>query len=257
MSAGYLAPLRFERNGASAHDVDRSGERSLWDRSRDAFRALTAGSSSGRTVKLRSRSIAQLLLGIGVALSFTPASARAATLFGIVEQDGFVISDSSGLAQILPGTSATISIFLFQDMDEFASVFEGVFDLTVNGVIATAILAAVEAEWDSVAQNTVGSESIWQSTWSDLSNPVGGQRLVAQWAVDATTATLGDLFRIELGVGTFAGTDLPIEPFFEDIPIQNPIGEVLAAVTVVPEPGSFSLVMLGLIGLGVGRRVGS
>ena len=45
-----------------------------------------------------------------------------------------------------------------------------------SGVLATAVLLAVELEWTSVAENTAGS----QSTWSDTSTNQGGLRLVAQ-----------------------------------------------------------------------------
>lgn len=189
---------------------------------------------------------------VAVATSLVPDDAGAASLSAIVEQGGDVVSDPSGNALVAAGTDVTVSIFLVLDPGELASVFEGVFDLTSSGFLETALLTNVEGEWASVAENTSGS----QSTWSDLSEPsagTDGMRLVAQWDVDGSLASAGDPFEVAVGAGTFAGTDLNVDPFFELIDISNPVGETLASVVAVPEPGTTALVALGLVGVGIAR----
>jgi hypothetical protein len=177
--------------------------------------------------------------GVAAALAFA-LSSEAATLEGVVEQGGFEISDGNGVANILPDTTATLSIFLNLDAGEVASLFEGEFTLTLIGVLATPAESAVELEWTGVVANATGS------AWSDTSDNEPGQRLVAQWLIDATGASEGDFFQADLGFGTFAGRDLTEDPFFELVPIDTSTGSLLARINVVPEPATATLVLLGL-----------
>ena len=152
-------------------------------------------------------------------------------------------------ANILNTTeSAQISLFLDLEKGETASVFEGVFRLSGHGSIANTILTTGGPSWANNFGNIVNDEILLSLT----SNNIGGpSRQIAILDVQALSPGTYELIYDDL---SFASFDTNVSPFFQDLPLTNVDGEVLARITVVPIPAAMILYMSALSGLAVFRR---
>lgn len=193
----------------------------------------------------------------GLALGLHTSVVRAASIEADVEQDGVVISDASGFAEIVPGESATVAIYLVLEEGELVSAFEAGFDLAGNPAVdVTVDLGRVDP---GLAPLGVGSWTVNdafvtgdQARVSLTREEQGGESLVADLLV-ATAAQEG-IFEVVLADRVAAG-DLDEEPFFVIVPIGTASGTVLATIAV-PEPRQAALQAAALLALGglVGAR---
>ena len=159
------------------------------------------------------------------------------------------IVSAQSSANILNTTeSAQISLFLDLEIGETASVLEGVFRLSGHGSIANTILTAGGPSWSNSFGNIVNDEILLSLT----SNNIGGpSRQIAILDIQALSPGTYELIYDDL---SFASFDTNVSPFFQDLPLTNVDGEVLARITVVPIPAAMILYMSALSGLAVLRR---
>ena len=154
-----------------------------------------------------------------------------------IEQDGVVISDASGFAELSPGESATVSIYLVLQNAELASSFEAGFDLSDGNAFEVSIdLGRVDPNlvplgvgtWTATEANIVAD----QVRISLLRENQGGESLVADIVVTPwQTEGIFDVVLVDRG----AAGDLGAPPFFIIVPIGTATGTILATIAI-PEP---------------------
>lgn len=180
--------------------------------------------------------IARALLLV-LLMSAFPAPAFSATIEADIEQDGVVISDSFGFAELATGEIATIAIYLVLQNGELASSFDADFDFSDGsafdvvidlGRVNPNLVPLGEGTWTDTEANIVGS----QVRVSLSRESQGGESLVADIVVSPLeTSGVFDLVLVDAG----AAGDLDVPPYFIIVPIGTAAGTVLATLAV-PEP---------------------
>lgn len=177
----------------------------------------------------------KFIRNIVVTTAFLMASiptVNAASISALISSNTLAINDT-----------AQISFFLNMLPGETASVFEGVFNLNGLGTVASASLNSGGPSWPSAFGNIVGDQALLSLTSSNN---------------DASSRLLGtmDIFGLSVGTfdvifndATFAAFDINVNPFIQDLALNNVNGQLLATTTVVPVPAALVLFLSGISGL--------
>jgi hypothetical protein len=149
------------------------------------------------------------------------------------------------------GSVASVEIRLQLDPLEFASIFEGRFDLAGLGSTASVAVQPLGfgSTWDTQFGGVTQSQLILSLTSSNRDDHV----LLA--TIDVAGLAPG-FFDLLLAPGTLLQRDTNVSPFFEDVALGTAVGTNLISIQVVPEPSTGLLMGLGLLSLGwFGRRL--
>ena len=172
-------------------------------------------------------------------LTIAPLSARAAD-----------VTASLGSNSISVGETTSLSFYLDQLLDESISAFDAQITLMGDGATIPAVNRVPDPltigdTW-TVDQNVRFDSGV--VLFSLSSDNIGGQRLLAEMEIFGVAPGEVSLVLTQAA----ASMDIDVPPFSEPVPINN-IGQMLASITVVPEPSTFALVFLGLATLAAGR----
>lgn len=146
------------------------------------------------------------------------------------------------------GESSTVELFLNLEAGETASVLEGVFGISGLGTVASGAITQTGPTWPNAASNILGGEALVSLT-SD--NDGAAQRSIATLSFTALSA--GTL-ALSFDGRTFAAFDTAAFPFSQNLALSNAPGDLLASISVVPEPSALTLLAVGASVLLMTRR---
>lgn len=167
----------------------------------------------------------------------TVSTVNSASVSALISNDRLAVSDS-----------AQVSLFLNLMPGEEASVFEGVFDFLGLNSVASVSLSSGGPSWSSSFGNIVGDQALLSLT---SNNDGSTSRLLGN--IDVMALNPGT-FDVVFNDATFAAFDIDVNPFIEDLALDNFNGQVLASATVVPLPAALVLFLSGLSGLALVSR---
>jgi len=150
------------------------------------------------------------------------------------------VSALASKSTIQIGESTTVDLLLNLGPEEAASVFEGTFPISGLDTVVSANISAIGPTWPNAASNILNDSALFSLTSNNNSDPT---RLLATLGI---TGLSNGVSEITFDSSTFAAFDIPTFPFSQNLVLTNTSGEVLAGITVVPEPSAVLLLLLGL-----------
>jgi hypothetical protein len=144
------------------------------------------------------------------------------------------------------GEVASVDIVLSLDAGEVASSFQAELGISGRDVAAALASSFGGPSWSFANGNDLGASLLLAM----ISDNTGGDRVVA--TLTATGLAPG-VVEVSL-VSALAGFDLDDPPYFGEHGVRaTPRTGLIGVITVVPEPGTLTLVCLGIAALGARR----